>query len=199
MQTKATEHEGTALEIEIWLSLKEASAEAPCCTATIKRAIKRRDLVGRKVGTGHNASYEISRSSFDEWLALKRIPQPKAQVLAEPAPTPTPAPAALPASSTEEAGAVPESVPAAAPTEPGKRPQMTKAERRRLKAARKKEIPESARRLRRWKNYMRHASQEQALAMIKWLSARLAPKKSLSKMILKEALKQDKLKNSTSS
>lgn len=169
-----TEHEGTALETEIWLLLKEASEKANRHGATIKRAIKGGKLVGRKVGTGHNSSYEIAKSSFDKWLAAKVKPQ---REVLEPTAEPT-------TEATTE------------PAETGVKPKLTKNERRKLKAARKKQIPESARRLRRWKNFMRNASQEQALAMIKWLSARLAPKKSLSKMILKEALKQDKTQSS---
>lgn len=177
-ENQKTENQGSALETEIWLPFKEATAEAPCCDATIKRAIKGGKLVGRKVGTGHNSSYEITRTSFDKWLETKVKPQ---REILEP---------------TAEATTQPTTQPTAKPAETGAKPKLTKNERRKLKAARKKEIPESARRLRRWKNFMRHASQEQALAMIKWLSARLAPKKSLSKMILKEALKQDKTQSS---
>lgn len=173
-ENQNTENQGTALETEILLPLKEASTEAMSCDVTIKRAIKGGKLVGRKVGAGHNASYEIAKSSFDKWLAAKVKPQ--REVLE------------ATAEATTEA--------TAEPAETGVKSKLTKGERRKLKAARKKEIPESARRLRRWKNFMRHASQEQALAMIKWLSARLAPKKSLSKMILKEALKQDKTQSS---
>lgn len=174
---QTTKHEGTALEAETWLPLKEAIAEAQCSDATIKRAIKKGTLVGRKVGTGHNDSYEVSKTSFEEWLAAngkmkRKDPPPIQQPDAEQQSPEPPAP--------EYA------------VETVEKPKLTKTERRKQKAARKKEIPESVRRLRRWKNFMRHASQEQALAMIKWLSARLDPKKSIQKKILKEALEQSK-------
>ena len=183
---QSTEHKGTALDTEIWIPLKEASAEAKSCDATIKRAIKGGKLVGRKVGTGHNASYEVAKTSFDGWLAAKVKPQrevlapmtqPATDAAAEPALQPALQPATEPMTNLSKATV---------------KPKLTKDERRKLKAARKKGIPESARRLRRWKNFMRHADQQQALAMIKWLSARLAPTKSLSKKILKEALKPEK-------
>lgn len=167
---QTTEHEGTALETEIWLPLKEASDNASCHTATIKRAIKNGKLDGRKVGEEHNASYEVAKVSFDRWLKTKnKLNGIGSQIAAAP---------------TEPAPTEPE----ADCTKVVAKPKLTKDERHKLKAARKKEIPESARRLRRWKNFMRHATQEQSLAMIKWLSARLTPKKSLQKKILKEAL-----------
>lgn len=181
------EDQGTALETKIWLPLKDASAEGQCCDATIKRAIGNKKLVGRKVGPGHNASYEVTRESLDEWLAARR----KSKRENSP---PTPQPTAEPQATEPAATSQPAAVDAAGT--PAK-PKLTKAERRKLKASRKKEIPESARRLRRWKNFMRHADQQQALAMIKWLSARLNPKKSLSKKILKEALKQQKAETKT--
>lgn len=174
-----TEHKGNALETEIWIPLKEASAEAKSCDATIKRAIKGGKLVGRKVSTGHNASYEVAKTSFNGWVAAKVKPQ--REVLA---------PMKQPATDTAaEPATQPAMQPAAEPTGYGVKPKLTKDERRKLKAARKKGTPESARRLRRWKNFMRHADQQQALAMIKWLSARLSANKSLSKKILKEATK----------
>jgi len=170
---QTTKSEGTALETEIWLPLKEASTKANRCDATIKRAIKNGKLVGRKVGAGHNASYEVSETSFTAWLETQA--KPTGELLDQ-------------VDQEENAEAV--TAPAETPTE--NQSGLSKAERRKLKAARKKEIPESARRLRRWKNYMRHADQQQAVAMIKWLSARLDPKKSLSKKIAKEAIRNDR-------
>lgn len=178
--TEQTEHQGAALETDIWLSFKEASAEAPCCGATIKRAIKRGDLTGRKADTGHNASYDISKASFDQWLATRSEPKGKTPKLPESG-------GALIEKTPPAAESPDVEVTASTPTDTGAKPQLTKAARSKLKAARKKEIPESVRRLRRWKNFMRHATQEQALAMIKWLSGRLAPTKTLQKKILKEA------------
>ncbi len=164
---QTTEHEGTTLEVEIWLPLKEASAEAQCCDATIKRAIKSGKLVGRKVGESHTASYEVDKASFAEWLAtngkLKRQDQPHSQQPRKDSPA------------TESQATTPSAVANTDETVDGSetKPKLSKAERRRLKAERKKLIPESARRLRRWKNFMRHADQQQALAMIRWLSARI--------------------------
>jgi len=141
----------------------DAVAEAQCCDATIKRAIKSRKLDGRRAGNGHNASYEISKRSFDAWMAArgksKREKLPSVQ-------QPTAEPEATEPATIENISA-----------ETISKPKLTKAERRKMKAERRKVIPESARRLRRWKNFMRHADQQQALAMIKWLSARLDPKK----------------------
>lgn len=170
---QTTISEGTALETEIWLPLKEASAGANRCDATIKRAIKSHKLVGRKVGAGHNASYEVTKTSFDAWLATQA--KPKIEISEQPCPQEK----AQVAASTGEISKK-------------EQPMPSKAGRRKLKAERRKQIPESARRLRRWKNFMRHADQQQALAMIKWLSARLDPKKSKSRKIAKEAILNDR-------
>jgi hypothetical protein len=164
--------EGATLENEIWLPLKEASVKANRCDATIKRAIKSGKLVGRKVGAGHNASYEVSQTSLTAWLQTQA--KPTGEVLEK-------------AGQEENA----ETVTASAETPEENQSGLSKVERRKLKAARKKQMPESARRLRRWKNFMRHADQQQAVAMIKWLSARLNPNKSLSKKIAKEAIRND--------
>ena len=179
---QTTEDQGTALETTSWLSLKDASAEAQCCDATIKRAIKSGKLEGRKAGTGCNASYEVSKDSLGTWMAATGKSKHESPLSAQQQEAKPVAPPPGPNTSPAAKGAV----------EPSSKPHLTKAERRKLKAANRTVIPESARRLRRWKNFMRHADQQQALAMIKWLSARLAPKKSLSKKIAKEALNQSK-------
>jgi len=175
INTQTTEDQGSALESEIWIQLKAASVAAHCCDATIRRAIKSGKITGRKVSEARNASCEVSKASFDEWLAKRGTKKiDKVQQVAP----------------TEQSGQSGQTTSNNHGNTTGK-PKLSKVERRKLKTARKKEIPESARRLRRWKNFMRPASQEQALAMIKWLSARLTSNKSLQQRILKEAPKPD--------
>jgi hypothetical protein len=153
---------------ESWIPLKQAAAMAGKHAVTLKRAIIKEALKGRKTGTGHNASYEVDRTSLEAWTAK---PTP-ATPLAPPAEDAVTATAAERETVPDEAGpAEPVSDASGLGDVPVKR--RDKRARSKEKAARKKTMPLAARQLRRWKNSMRGASKEQNLSMLRWISARL--------------------------
>lgn len=180
--TETQINQGTSLDTENWLPLKEAATMAHCCVATIKRAIKARNLVGRKVGTAHNASYEIREDSLIAWAKIDSSPADDAIVTSAPG---TNTPAAPASQQSQAAGAIDPTPQKVATTVDN-----PKTDRRQKPAAVK--LPKEARLLRRWKNYMRNASQQQALAMIQWLSRRLKNRHGMRRNDAKKAIRNTK-------
>lgn len=156
---------------EFWIPLKQAAAEAGKHEVTLKRSIAKGVLKARKAGPGHNASYEVDRTSLEAWIA-KSAPV---------APVASPAEQAVTVSAAEGEtvpdGAVPaQAVPDASGQGDVPVERRDKRARSKEKAARKKEMSLAARQMRRWKNSMRCASEDQKLSMIRWISARLVRK-----------------------
>jgi len=172
----------SAPESEIWIPLKEASTTANRCDTTLKRAIKAGNLVGRRAGAGHNASYEIRQDSLIAW---SKTDSPAAEGLPAKSPSGTEATANPGAHQPQTAGAIP------APPQQGDS-ETAKSKSEFHRKAKKIAMPKEARLLRRWKNNMRGANQEQTLAMIQWLSGRLKNTHGMRRKEAKTAVRDAK-------
>ncbi len=152
------------------------------CDATIKRAVNANKLIGRKVGTGHNASYEVRKDSLIEWGKIGSYST--AEPVAASAPG-TDAP-------THSNGDLPPTAGADTETPLSVASKATKPKMNRRERTEKAKLPKEIRLVRRWKNNMRQASQDQTLAMIQWLSGRLTNTHGMRRKEAKAAVRNAK-------
>ena len=152
-QNTPSSHRDEAPDSGEWIQIKKAAKLAEKCERTLRRAIKAGKLTGRKADSGRNSPMEVERTSLETWMTASKSSSPqkdKENDCSEPK----------------------------AETDPKPKSEKKSDEGEGVGGDKKKRnsknpVPKEVRLLRRWKNYMRCANQEQMLSMICWLSSRL--------------------------